>query len=88
MSLVWITNILTTKIDKDFYDKYILITVDKSLMETIKVNDTIFYKMTPRTYVRLGKVISVKDKKIVVMKMDNLGNHSKSKIHIFGTLSK
>lgn len=80
MAIIWITNNLTTKIDRDFPDKYILVTVDKKLIDSIKVNDIIVYRWTPRTYVRLGKVISVKNKKIVVMKLNDLGNHSKSKM--------
>lgn len=84
-NLVWIKNTLTTKIHKEFPDKYILITThtrnDDFDINDIAVNDVMLYKHTPKTYIVLGKVISANHNKIAIQKtMPGLGNHSASKI--------
>lgn len=82
-NLIWIKNTLTTKIYKNFPDKYILIysrNNDDFNDDDINIGDIILYRHTPKTYVRLGKVISIQNKKIAIEKLLDLGNHSKSKL--------
>ena len=84
--MIFINNILTTKIYRKFPDKYVLITAsinDDFNINNININDIILYRHTSKTYNCLGKVISVKNNKIIIQRSnitDNLGNHSKSKI--------
>lgn len=77
-NLIWITNVLTTKIYKEFPDKYVLITALDT--DDFNINDIILYRRTPKTYIRLGKVIAVKNKKIIIHKLADVGNHSKPKM--------
>jgi hypothetical protein len=79
--LVWITNTLTTKIFKEFSDKYILYTIE-NIANGISIGDIIIYRwMDSKTYICLGKVISCRNKKIAIQKMEELGNHyTKSKM--------
>lgn len=85
--LIWITNVLITKIYKEYSDKYILITStnDDFDINDINIDDIILYKYTTKTYICLGKVISIDGKKIAIQKfhdlyMSNKRNHSKSKM--------
>lgn len=82
-NFIWIKNNLITKIYKDFPDKYILITSKNNDFDinNLILGNIVIYRYSPKKYIILGKVISTKNKKIVIEKIySDFGCHSKSKM--------
>lgn len=83
--VIWVKDTLVTKIHKRFSEKYILITspIPNSDFDIndVHTNDIIMYKQSPKTFICLGKVISVQNKKIAIEQIPNLvGIHSRAKM--------
>lgn len=82
--LIWVNDTLVTKIHRNLPGKYILITAPINSdfdIKDINVDDIILYKQSPKTFICLGKVISVQNRKIAIEKLPDLaGIQSRSKM--------
>jgi len=82
--LIWVKDTLVTKIHRNLPGKYILITAPINSdfdITDVNTNDIIMYKQSPKTFICLGRVISVQNKIIAIEKMPNVaGIHSRAKM--------